>query len=416
MKFDTIIIGGGLSGLVCGVYLQKSGRKCAIVSAGQNALNFSSGSFGFLSRLPDGTEVSEPLKVMNSLNGDHPYKKMGPEKVEAYAGKVKSFFADCGIPLHGDDRRNSYMLTPTGEMKPTWLSMEDITMFPSKDTKIGNKALIVNLLGYLDFNAGFIADGLEKRGTACRLADVKLDSIEKLRRNPTEMRAVNIARVMDNESERNKFVSAVKGLVRDEDVVVIPAVFGLKDKTAVAQIRADIGVDTCFAGTMPPSIPGVRAQMQLKSVFDEAGGDFLMGDEAKYPEMKDGKVVSIRTENLGNVKLEADEFVLASGSFFAKGLVSTPNRIYEPVFDLDVEYDNDRNKWYDPQFFNKQNYMGYGVITDSSFKAVKGGKVIDNLFVIGSVLSGMNALYEFCGAGVSIMTAMSVADSILGRQ
>ena len=72
MKFDIVIIGGGLAGLVCGIKLQKAGKKCAIVSAGQSAMHFSSGTFDLLGRLPDGTEVTNPLEAMKSLPEEHP--------------------------------------------------------------------------------------------------------------------------------------------------------------------------------------------------------------------------------------------------------------------------------------------------------------------------------------------------------
>ena len=82
MKFDTIITGGGLSGLVCGLRLQKAGKKCAIISAGQSAMHFSSGYFDLMDRTPDGENVTGLLEALEHLDGSHPYSKIGKEKTE----------------------------------------------------------------------------------------------------------------------------------------------------------------------------------------------------------------------------------------------------------------------------------------------------------------------------------------------
>ena len=73
MKFDVLIIGGGLAGLTCGIRLQKNGVKCAIVSTGQSALHFSSGSFDLLNELPDGTKVDNPMAAVGKVSANHPY-------------------------------------------------------------------------------------------------------------------------------------------------------------------------------------------------------------------------------------------------------------------------------------------------------------------------------------------------------
>ncbi len=416
MKFDTIIIGGGLAGLVCSLRLQKAGRKCAIVSAGQSAMHFSSGTFDLLGKLEDGTVVEKPLEALASLPASHPYSIIGAERVGKYAEEAPAFFAECGVSVSGSAAENTWRITPTGERKPAWLTLSDFTPLKSAAEKIGSKALIVNILGYLDFNTKFLADSFEKQGTACRIVSIKLDEMERLRKNPSEMRATNIARVMDRDGIWQKAAAQVKGLLKDEDVVILPAVFGLKDGSVFESLREAVGVRTMFIATMPPSVPGIRTQMALKAEFERTGGRFFLGDtvvEAEYA--SDGSVAAVKTSNFGDIKMHADNFVLATGSFFSKGLIATPEKVYEPVFGIDLAFEDKRENWFDRNFWNKQNYISFGAVVNKEMNASLNGGFVGNLYAIGSLLGGCNALYEGCGGGVAIISALAAADEILNK-
>lgn len=414
MKYDVIIIGGGLSGLVCGIRLQKAGISCAIVSAGQSALHFSSGTFDLLGRMPDGTEVEEPMKAIGNLDPGHPYSVIGAENVARHASYAREFLKECGIDVSGNPERNTYRITPTGERRPAWLTLNDFTPLPSKDSKIDDKVLIINISGYLDFNTSFIAEALEKQGTSCRIEAICLEEMERLRKNPSEMRSTNIARVMDREEVWNKVVEYIRETAKDEKTVILPAVFGLKDVSVPDRIKEAADRNILFVATMPPSVPGIRTQMLLRSEFEKAGGRFLLGDNVKDAEFDEtGQVISIGTQNFGDIRMYADHFVLASGSFFSKGLIADPDRIYEPVFGIDTNASKDRNDWFDMTFWNRQNYLSYGVKTDNRLRAVIDGKPVSNLYAIGSVLGGSNMLHEGCGGGVAIISALHAAENII---
>lgn len=417
MRFDTIIIGGGLAGLVCGIKLQKAGKKCAIVSAGQSAMHFSSGTFDLLGRLPDGTPVESPLEAVASLPEEHPYSVLGVEKVTRYADEAKEFLNSCGVKVTGEASRNSWRITPTGERKPAWLTLGDFTSLESKEEKVGDKVLIVNILGYLDFNTKFLADSFEKQGTECRIVSLKLEEMERLRKNPSEMRATNIARVMDRDGIWEKAAVQIKAMIKDEDTVILPAVFGLKDGSVVEKLRESIGRKTMFVATMPPSVPGIRAQMTLKAEFEKAGGRFFLGDTVIEATCHDnGNIKNVATVNFNDIRMEADNFILATGSFFSKGLIATPEKVYEPIFGIDLTYSEGRENWFNTNFWNRQNYISFGAKVDSDLNASVDGKKIENLYAIGSVIGGTNALYEGCGGGVAIITALAAADRILEKK
>ena len=372
MRFDTVIIGGGLSGLTAGISLQEAGRKVAIVSAGQNAMHFFSGNF----------------------------EDIGPAR-----DRVAALFAAAGVRTNAMD---GLQLMPMGSFRPASLTLEDVTVFP--DEHAAEKALIVNFTGFHDFYGTFIAEALEKAGATCRIRFVRLPEMEHLRLSPSEMRSVNIARAMDEHWE--KVVGDIRILHKDEDLIILPQVFGLRDAAVLDKIRTALPARVSFVGTMPPSVPGIRTQMLLKRRFEVLGGTFLMGDEVTSLALHEGIVSSITTRNLDTTRLFADHFILATGGYFSKGLVSTPTQVVEPLSGLDIAFPENRSDWYDDDFFAHQPYMDFGVKTDALLHAIKDGKPVRNLFAIGSVLGNTRKEDFGTAAGMAIRTAFAVADTI----
>ena len=142
----------------------------------------------------------------------------------------------------------------------------------------------------------------------------------------------------------------------------------------------------------------------------------MLGDTAVGYKSEGNKITAVYTRNHGDIPFLATNYVLATGSFFSGGLEATNDRICEPLFGADVQYVEDRGEWYDRDLFKPQAYESFGVKTDESLHAMRQGQVIDNLYVAGATLPGFNAVKEGCGAGVSILTALDVAERILSKK
>ncbi len=410
MKYDNIIIGGGLSGLVAGLSLAKQNKRVAIVSLGQSALHFSSGSLGLLGTV-DGKAVENPLKAIEGLAPEHPYSLLGVARVQQLADGIKPFFADAGITLRGELAANNERMTPMGEFKRCWLTLDDfVTLDVIKQYK---KVAVVSVNYFLDFYPEFVANGLKKIGIEASVSYVTTPEIDRLRRNTAEMRATAIGRQLHG-AALDVFAAAVSRAAGDAEAVLIPCVVGMDSEDPIKALREKVGKPLYCVATTPMSVAGQRMQTQLRRRFERLGGTYLLGDNVTAGHIgTDGAIEYISTVNLGEEKLVADNYILASGDFFSRGIIAEPHRIFEPVFGLDVEVDGDRDKWFDRNFFAEQPYMKFGVAIDKNFQPRKDGKTVKNLYAVGAVLGGSNALKEESGAGVAVLTAMHVADTIL---
>ena len=406
MKFDTIIIGGGLAGLTAGIELSRKGQKCLIVSSGQSALHFFSGSLELCSL------ADNPFEAIANLPAEHPYSKIGLENVKEMSAGLKNFFKEIGATMKGVKDANHWRITPLGVLKRAWLTLDEYATFPSTGEVPWKKVALLNVDGFLDFHTSYIAAGLAQHGVETVVGSVTLPELEHLRNNPTEMRSTNIAKTLKDEV-LGAFAARINEYAKDVDAVLMPAVVGLTGCTEVVKLRELVDRPLHFLATLPPSVPGIRMQLMMKKHFQKLGGTYMLGDSVVSGEFENGVLKSIKTANHGDVTFEADNFILASGNFFSKGLASTVDGVTEPVFGLDVDSLEERAQWYKRDMFEAQPYMSFGVSTDKAFKVKKDGKSIDNVYAVGSILSGFNAIKEGCGAGVALLTAMHVSSDIL---
>lgn len=409
MRYDVIVIGGGLSAISCGIALAANGKNVALMVKGQSKLNFSSGSIDLLGFDEQGNEVLRPLDAIVGLSANHPYSKMGVANVAHNAAMAPVIFSGAGLDFYGDSSMNHYRMTPMGMLRPSWLTLDDYVTTNDPKRLPWRKVALVNIHGFLDFSADFIASSIRGLGCECEMCDVKLGTIDKLSSNPTVMRSTAVAKLMQNDGVLNDLARKVRSNIGDAELVVLPAVFGLDGDDTAAKIAHQVKAPVRFVSTLPPSIAGSRMLSKLRKLFVKNGGTFLLGSMVKNGKIVDNRVVSVEAKNFPDQEIIAENYVLATGSFMSSGLVSSTAGVNEPIFGLDVDYAGKSGEWSKECMFDAQPYMEFGVATDNEFHAIKDGQVIENLYAIGSILSGHNSLKLADDTGVAVMTALQVA-------
>ena len=156
-----------------------------------------------------------------------------------------------------------------------------------------------------------------------------------------------------------------------------------------AGILSDAGLKVCVVSEgLSLAVSGSKTPYAAQAELQKHGVTFLRGDRAMGAKIEDGRVKGLETRNLGSgTILEADFYILATGKFFSRGLLSDKEHIWEPVFGADVEYSTDRTTWYDEDFSAPQPFMGFGVKTDASAHVFVGGKALENLYASGDIVA-----------------------------
>ncbi|QXC29660.1 glycerol-3-phosphate dehydrogenase subunit GlpB [Aeromonas sp. FDAARGOS 1409] len=420
MKFDSIVIGGGMAGLSAALRLAEAGQKTLLMASGQSALHFSSGSVDLLESEGDPRAA---LPDFMATHPDHPYSKVGLANILASLDALQRQCAEEGLTLIRQER-NHQRLTPIGTLKSTWLSPETCACLT--EAPAPGALLLATLAGFRDFHPALAAANL---ATHARFAhsriltgEIRLPQLAEFSRNPHEFRSADIARLLDRQPEL--LVDLAREISRMVIEcgepgcrhIVLPACLSLGlVGPRLAELEKRTGCTIREVATMPPSLIGMRMQEALKRRFMALGGTFLTSERVLGARYQGDRVLGVHSQNGDDQLFEADHFVLASGSFFSRGLESRLGGIREPIFDADVLSLSERDAWAGRRLFDHHPFMGFGVKTDDQLRVLRGGKPLANLFGAGSVLAHYDPIKEGSGSGVAVATGWQAAGHILAE-
>ncbi|MFQ2099615.1 glycerol-3-phosphate dehydrogenase subunit GlpB [Aeromonas sanarellii] len=420
MKFDSIVIGGGMAGLSAALRLAEAGQKTLLMASGQSALHFSSGSVDLLESEGDPRAA---LPDFMATHPDHPYSKVGLANILASLDALQRQCAEEGLTLIRQER-NHQRLTPIGTLKSTWLSPETCACLT--EAPAPGALLLATLAGFRDFHPALAAANL---ATHARFAhsriltgEIRLPQLAEFSRNPHEFRSADIARLLDRQPELlADLAREISRMVIECGEpgcrhIVLPACLSLGlVGPRLAELEKRTGCTIQEVATMPPSLIGMRMQEALKRRFMALGGTFLTSERVLGARYQGDRVLGVHSQNGDDQLFEADNFVLASGSFFSRGLESRLGGIREPIFDADVLSLSERDAWAGRRLFDHHPFMGFGVKTDDQLRVLRGGKPLANLFGAGSVLAHYDPIKEGSGSGVAVATGWQAAGHILAE-
>ncbi|MFM5819174.1 glycerol-3-phosphate dehydrogenase subunit GlpB [Aeromonas sanarellii] len=420
MKFDSIVIGGGMAGLSAALRLAEAGQKTLLMASGQSALHFSSGSVDLLESEGDPRAA---LPDFMATHPDHPYSKVGLANILASLDALQRQCAEEGLTLIRQER-NHQRLTPIGTLKSTWLSPETCACLT--EAPAPGALLLATLAGFRDFHPALAAANL---ATHARFAhsriltgEIRLPQLAEFSRNPHEFRSADIARLLDRQPELlADLAREISRMVIECGEpgcrhIVLPACLSLGlVGPRLAELEKRTGCTIQEVATMPPSLIGMRMQEALKRRLMALGGTFLTSERVLGARYQGDRVLGVHSQNGDDQLFEADHFVLASGSFFSRGLESRLGGIREPIFDADVLSLSERDAWAGRRLFDHHPFMGFGVKTDDQLRVLRGGKPLANLFGAGSVLAHYDPIKEGSGSGVAVATGWQAANHILAE-
>ncbi len=160
MSRSVLVIGAGISGLISAIRARKLGNDVTVAFSGKGATSLSLGVVDVLGYV-DRRAVRDPLKGIEELikkKPRHVYSLVGVDNIKKSINFFKELTKEVELEYVGDLRKNIYIATQFGTIKPTCLALKEV--YDARvDTWDGKKVSISGSI-VRDYHPKFISDSL----------------------------------------------------------------------------------------------------------------------------------------------------------------------------------------------------------------------------------------------------------------
>ncbi|SDR12027.1 glycerol-3-phosphate dehydrogenase subunit GlpB [Natronobacterium texcoconense] len=408
---DVLVVGGGLAGTMAALSAAERDVDVRLVTHKESTLRHASGLIDVLGYAPDGDgPIVDPFEAIPDLPDGHPYERVGLENVREALSRFDSIAGDAYAGGHTD--RNALMPTHGGTVKPTArYPISSAAALASDD----RDALLVGFETLPALEAPLTAEHLEAAGVPFEARGVTI-GFPGIRRD--DAKVTRYAHLLDHDEPvatgsgetgaREALVGAVEPHLDGEKRVGFPAVLGDDQTEEVrAALEDALGVDVFEVPMGPPSLPGLRLEDLLYDALEDAGVQVRSGVPVVDYETDGRRIDRVVVDRNGaEIPHRASQYVLATGGLVGKGVDSSRERVYEPIFDCHVPHADDRYEWFVDDAFGEHPFARFGVVPDRDLRPLDadGEPEFPNLRAAGGVLGGYDYAAEKSGAGVSIAT------------
>ncbi|MDR2105138.1 MAG: anaerobic glycerol-3-phosphate dehydrogenase subunit B [Deferribacteraceae bacterium] len=407
---DLLVVGGGFAGLIAALAAAENNKKTVLITFGAGSLAVGGGVVDLLGADEANRLVIRPFEHIEKMPKEHPYSLLGVRKVRGALSFFERITKDYGYPYISDGVKNSFMVTPIGKLKPTYMFYEKQHSVVLKESQ---DIIILGVNGLKDFFPDLLLNGFARQ-PLFKNKNFKVINLPSPFHKDWDLTSFEIAAFVTRDEGREWFKQTFKKNVPKSTVVIAPPILGIEPEDSVRlELAQSHGAAIIESATLPPSVLGIRLRKLLIDLLKAKGVAIIEAAKIVSSEVKAKKCLALFTSDNDRLRrYSAKEYIIATGGFFGGGAVALPGRAYEAVFNIDFDVPKVQEEWSEKKLFGVRHPFGaFGVKVDSSLRAIdsSGEPILENVRFAGRILGGYDFAAEKSGNGVALVSAYNAA-------